>query len=371
MLDVAIIGGGLSGLALAQRLLAAGRDVEVFEARSRFGGRILSRPETDGFRHDLGPSWIWPDFQPRLARFIAEHDIAVYPQWQSGKSLYQTSHDLPAEAYVDEGTYAPARRLHGGMYHLVEALLQSLPAQRLKSRYQLEAVTDAGEHVELLFGRVPEPGAEQGQQEDRAPFSVSARQVVMTIPPRLLAATVRFTPALDERLREVMTGTPTWMAGHAKAVVRYARPFWRDAGLAGIALAGYPGAALGQIFDASAPDGTQAALSGFFALPAVLRTQHCAELEPLLLAQLVRLFGKDAAQALDIQIMDWAAEPLTAAAQDANPQRQHPQYGHPWLQLDHWRDKLYFSGTETAPEFGGYLEGALEAAERVANSISL
>jgi monoamine oxidase len=30
-----------------------------------------------------------------------------------------------------------------------------------------------------------------------------------------------------------------------------------------------------------------------------------------------------------------------------------------------WDDTLHFAGTEVAPEFGGFIEGALEAAENV------
>ena len=49
--DICIIGAGLSGLALAAKLQAEGRDVIVLEARDRRGGRVLSK---DGY--DLGPS---------------------------------------------------------------------------------------------------------------------------------------------------------------------------------------------------------------------------------------------------------------------------------------------------------------------------
>jgi monoamine oxidase len=39
--------------------------------------------------------------------------------------------------------------------------------------------------------------------------------------------------------------------------------------------------------------------------------------------------------------------------------------------LDHWQDKLYFCGTETAEAAGGYLEGALEASDRVFTALTL
>jgi len=36
-----------------------------------------------------------------------------------------------------------------------------------------------------------------------------------------------------------------------------------------------------------------------------------------------------------------------------------------------WKNTLHFSGTETAPVFGGYLEGALEAAENVLKTLAI
>ena len=357
MLDIAIIGGGLAGLSLAQRLLASKRNVMVYEARDRFGGRIISLPLEQPFRYDLGPSWIWPELQPRLARFIAEQRIGIYPQWLDGASLYQTERTTSPQTYVDHASYAPARRIHGGSYHLIETLLQQLPPSQLKLNHQLREVIDQHDHVELQFSH------------ESMLLKVKARQVVMTIPPRLLANTVVFKPALDARLHEVMTATATWMASHAKFVVRYPRAFWREAELSGNALAAYPGAVLAEIFDACSSDSNYAALSGFFALPAVLRSQYRDDLEALMLEQLVRLFGKEAAQPEAILIKDWSEEPLTATPEDAQPLTSHPQYGHAWLQLDHWNDKLYFSGTETAAQFGGYLEGALESTERVANAL--
>jgi monoamine oxidase len=74
---------------------------------------------------------------------------------------------------------------------------------------------------------------------------------------------------------------------------------------------------------------------------------------------------------LSIIIQDWSREPFTSTAQDRMPLARHPIYGHRSLQLDHWHDKLYFCGTETAQEAGGYLEGALEASDRVFTALTI
>ncbi len=365
MLDVAVIGGGLAGLSLALQLQAMGCRYAVFEAGNRFGGRILSRPppgdsadDVGGFRADLGPSWIWPNDQPRLAEFIDAYRLAVYPQWLCGRSLYHNNRLAAPQPFVDHATYASARRLAGGSYRLIEALTARLPADRLHLNRCLLAVSDRGDHVALQF-RQPSSAGE-----------VRAKRVVLAMPPRLLAERMVFDPPLAPRLKQAMADTPTWMAGHAKAVICYRRAFWRDAGWSGSALSDYQGAVLGEVFDVCSADGKRAALSGFFALPASLRGRYRDDLEAMALAQLVGLFGAEAARPEAVLIQDWSDEPFTATAADASSQPVHPQYGHRWLQLDHWNDKLYFCGTETSAEHGGYLEGALASAQRVARTIS-
>jgi oxygen-dependent protoporphyrinogen oxidase len=55
MTVIAVIGGGISGLALAHRLRSRGKDAVVLEASSRLGGNIQSR-ERDGFLTEMGPN---------------------------------------------------------------------------------------------------------------------------------------------------------------------------------------------------------------------------------------------------------------------------------------------------------------------------
>jgi monoamine oxidase len=47
----------------------------------------------------------------------------------------------------------------------------------------------------------------------------------------------------------------------------------------------------------------------------------------------------------------------------------HPEYGLPDAMKGIWSGKLLFAGTEVAGQFGGYLEGALEAAEAVVRDL--
>lgn len=56
--SVIVIGAGMAGLAAAQKLRAAGKNVIVLEARNRTGGRLFTSTKWADAKLDLGASWI-------------------------------------------------------------------------------------------------------------------------------------------------------------------------------------------------------------------------------------------------------------------------------------------------------------------------
>ncbi|HTE60302.1 MAG TPA: FAD-dependent oxidoreductase, partial [Solirubrobacteraceae bacterium] len=59
MVDVIVIGAGLSGLVAARELESRGHAVRVLEARDRFGGRVwLQRGALRGLDLDMGGAWV-------------------------------------------------------------------------------------------------------------------------------------------------------------------------------------------------------------------------------------------------------------------------------------------------------------------------
>jgi monoamine oxidase len=360
MLDVAIIGAGLSGLSLADRLLKSKRNIAVFEARNRCGGRILSHSIlAPDFDVDLGPTWLWPDHQPRIAALAERLGLKLFRQWDEGYSLYQVGIDAAPVTFVDTETHATARRIEGGCGQLIDGVLQGLPDSTLHLQHRLLKLTDCGTYVDLEF--------KTGDDF----IHYQALQVVLAAPPRLLADSVNFEPALAPKLLGVMQDTPTWMAGHAKAILVYQEAFWRRLGYSGNASLPYHGTVLTEVYDACSEPGESAALFGFFGMPAAIREHYRSSLEALIVQQMTNLFGVAAANPLHVIVQDWSLEPFTSTIQDHVPPGSHPVYGHRSLQLDHWQDKLYFCGTETAAVGGGYLEGALEASDRVFTALTL
>jgi monoamine oxidase len=151
------------------------------------------------------------------------------------------------------------------------------------------------------------------------------------------------------------------MAPHAKFFALYDRPFWRDAGLSGTAqsLVG----PLAEIHDATTASG-KAALFGFLGIGADSRaslgdsavTQAC-------LRQLARLFGPEALTARATMLKDWAADPLTAAADDRAP-GGHPEPSTATWVGGVWQHHLSLAASETSATEPGFLAGAVSAAER-------
>jgi monoamine oxidase len=165
-----------------------------------------------------------------------------------------------------------------------------------------------------------------------------------------------------------MQDIPTWMAGHAKFAAVYAAPFWRDAGLSGDAISAR--GPLAEIHDASGMGGTPAALFGFAGVPAEHRRGRAKDIETAALEQLARLFGDAALSPTATALIDWAYEPETATRADHTPLTAHPAYGLPAALSGLWDGRLHFASSEVAHEAGGFMEGALAAAERAARQVT-
>jgi monoamine oxidase len=356
--SVAIVGGGLAGLHAARLLRAAGIDFLLFEARDRLGGRIFSadkdgRPSDDGF--DLGPSWFWPETQPALGSLVDELGLAVFPQNSDGDVVFERMSREGPQRYRGFDQAPRSMRLVGGAHALVRALEARLPPERLLRGMRVTRAMLDDNAVALTI-----VGADSSERR------VLAGYVIFALPPRLLEASVSFSPPVDSATAKRWRATATWMAPHAKIFALYDRPFWREDGLSGTAQSMV--GPLVEIHDATTASGA-AALFGFVGVSVDQRAaigekalvRACVE-------QLGRLFGVEALRLRATLFKDWSADPLTATKDDRIVEGHSTPDRQPWVN-GVWQGRILLAGSETSPSDPGYLAGAVDAGWRAVSEI--
>lgn len=345
--DILIVGAGLAGLTLADQLTQAGASCLLIDVRDRVGGRILTHI-SHGVSFDLGPAWFWRG-QPRMAALTSRFDLEVFEQAYAGDMV---SEDAQGQVHRGRGHGAMrgSYRVAGGLGQITQALAVGLPANTMHLSAALKTLskTTTGIRADIDHPDIP---------------VITAHHVVLALPPRVAATTIAFDPPLPNAATDALRDIPTWMAGQAKMLALYDRPIWRDQGLSGDASSRQ--GPMVELHDASPAQGGPYALFGFVGFPAHTRAAHHTELMQMARDQLGRLFGSDAAAPTDLILKDWAQDAETATPDD-HAASAHPRYGRPAALRDLWEDRLIFGSTEMAAQFGGYLEGALEAAEDVA-----
>ncbi|MFC0199758.1 flavin monoamine oxidase family protein [Paracoccus rhizosphaerae] len=346
---VAIVGGGLAGLNAARLLQQAGLDFELFEARDRLGGRILTvdatgAPGPGGF--DLGPSWFWPRMQPAIAALVEELRLQTFAQSSDGDVVFERMSREPAQRYSGTAQEPQSLRLVGGSAALVRALADTVPAERVHLSAPVKHLTLDSGRVYLVVSCA-----------DGSSDTVTAEHVLMAVPPRVALSVIGFTPQLPTATAVLWRNTPTWMAPHAKFFALYDRPFWRDAGYSG-SVQSMVGP-MPEIHDATTAYG-QAALFGFLGVGAAERLRMGQEaLGRACISQFARIFGAEAARPTAILYKDWADDPWTAAPEDL-VSTGHASFTPEWVEGP-WKERLLLAGSEVSRTEAGYLAGAVEA----------
>ncbi|MEM7016512.1 MAG: FAD-dependent oxidoreductase, partial [Pseudomonadota bacterium] len=118
---IAVIGAGFAGLTAARRLVDAGYEVTVFEARDRFGGRAFTKMDL-GTPVDLGASWLHGGAGNPLKPIASEAKIPSTESDYGNADVWQidqaeaTAHSIqnivggPASKALEKAAYWPAFR---------------------------------------------------------------------------------------------------------------------------------------------------------------------------------------------------------------------------------------------------------------------
>nr|WP_269141404.1 FAD-dependent oxidoreductase [Gemmatimonas groenlandica] len=288
----------------------------------------------------------------------------MFAQHRDGLARYEAGAGRAPESFDASGQSDASYRLAGGM----TALTQALYAATQTGPTPVTVHLDAEVHTLTL-----QP---DGVTIDGTGFSATARRVIVAAPPRVVARDILFAPPLSDAMRATLTDTVTWMGHAMKCVVTYDTPFWRHAGRSGYAVSW--GGPLQEIHDACmAPhDGSSAgyALMGFVTARTTVaarafRDASLDERRTAVLAQLSRLFGQEALNAIGYDEYDWTRDPLSCGPLDEMPPSTHPDYGHALFSGDAWNGRLIWAGSETSAIGGGYLDGAVASGSRAARAV--
>jgi monoamine oxidase len=250
-------------------------------------------------------------------------------------------------------------------------MLTSIPGGAQESRFVGGAQKLSIRMAEALGSRVvlecPVWALEQtadGVSLETARGTFRGRCVIVAIPP-LLAGRIRYASGLPPRREQLMARMP--MGSCIKYVATYERAFWREAGFSGEAFSD-TGPTV-TTFDDSSHEGSPALVT--FSDGGVARVwgdRPPEERRQAVLAELARFFGPQAAHPTGFVEKNWSEDPWSGGC--------YAGVMGPGVMTDFGSalrqpcGRIHWAGTETAVEWTGYIDGAIESGQRAAGEVT-
>lgn len=338
-----IVGAGLSGLTTAYRLLQKGEDnFIILEGKNQVGGRIQTKDNVD-----LGATW-FQDYHSNLLKLIQILDIQKFEQYRKGKSVLVYNTMAPAHYFENDINCPPANRISGGSISIIEKLYSFL-----ESKIKLNSIVIGIEEKENIL-------IVKTEKENYI-----SEKVVIAIPPKI-ANCIQYNPELPKELAQTLSQTHTWMSNAIKVGITYKSPFWRDKKLSGTII-GQVGPVI-ELYDHCDSNDSTYSLTGF--VNEGLREETKDNRKERILSYLGNYLGQEIRDYINYYEKDWSQDSFTSC-QNLKSIYMSPQYGNPLFNNFYMNNKLLFSGTETSPVYGGYLEGAVYSGKHAAKQLLL
>ncbi len=328
-----IVGAGLSGLTTGYMLAKSGEtDFIILESRDRIGGRILTN---EGI--DFGATWFHNHHQ-HVSGLLNELSIDKFYQYSKGKSVLVYSTMAPAHYFENDPNSPSAFRIAGGSTAMINALAEHIGEERIKTGINVSEIVNNNKNEVTVVS-------------DKGTYS--AEKVIVTIPPRI-ATRINFSPELPKSLQKVMEDTHTWMSNAIKVGLTFKSPFWRTKNLSGT-LIGQVGVVT-ELYDHSDMNDKTFSLMGF--VNEGMRDVSAKERKKRILDHLQKYLGDEVLEYLTYEEKDWSQDKDTSCNKIKSIYMS-PKYGDSKFEKKYFDGKLIFSGAETSPAYGGYMDGAI------------
>eukprot|EP00069_Balaena_mysticetus_P011381 bmy_07110T0 len=193
------------------------------------------------------------------------------------------------------------------------------------------------------------------------------RYVISAVPPTLTAK-IHFRPELPSERNQLIQRLP--MGAIIKCMMYYKEAFWKKKDYCGCMIIEDEEAPISITLDDTKPDGSLPAIMGFIlARKADRLAKVHKELRKRKICELYAkvLGSQEALQPVHYEEKNWCEEQYSGGCYTAYfPPGIMTQYGRVIRQPV---GRIYFAGTETATQWSGYMEGAVEAGERAAREV--
>ncbi|WP_340201731.1 flavin monoamine oxidase family protein [Ascidiimonas sp. W6] len=339
---ILIIGAGLSGLLIGYRLKKEGIPFKILEARNRVGGRINTLYGTTNTPVEMGATW-FTNQHKHLIALLEELEIDWFEQYMDSTVFYQASAAAPTQI-VQIPSQLPSYRISGGTSQLINTLLERLDKDDVLLNQSVKEIK-IYENSVLVNAKEPFKG----------------KSVVLAIPPKLWAKKISFEPYLPTELLNVAKQTHTWMEDSIKIALTYKVPFWQKENLPATLFS--TAGPITELYDHCNHKRSRYALCGF--INSSFKNLPYAERRTSVIDQLKNTFGPSAEEFMDYEECIWSKEENTFEASDAFL-FPHQNNGNPIFNESIFEDRLLISSAESAPEFPGYMEGAVYSANSTA-----
>uniref|UniRef100_A0A8C2XEW9 Amine oxidase n=1 Tax=Cyclopterus lumpus TaxID=8103 RepID=A0A8C2XEW9_CYCLU len=243
------------------------------------------------------------------------------------------------------------RKFNGGSGQISEGMAREL-GDRVKLQSPVYRIDQSGDVVVV-------------ETLDKQTYT--AKYVILATPPSLNMK-MHFNPELPPLRNQLIQRVP--MGSVIKCMVYYKENFWRNKGYCGTMAIEEEDAPIGLTLDDTKADGTKPCIMGF------ILARKCRKLSVLTKEERLKKICEIYARVLDSEEAlhpvhyvekNWCEEEYSGGCYTAYfPPGILTQYGRV---LREPVGRLYFAGTETATEWSGYMEGAVEAGERAAREV--